>query len=169
LLIVEDVPADAELEMYELRRAGVAATCRVVETADDMAAAIADFRPDVILSDFALPHFDGLSALSLAQELVPATPFIFVSGTVGEEAAIRALRAGASDYVLKANLRRLPSAVERVIHDARSLAERRRTEAALAATRQRLQDVFASLPDVLWSASLPGQRIAFMSPACETV
>jgi len=94
LLIVEDVPADAELEMYELRRAGVAATCRVVETADDMAAAIADFRPDVILSDFALPHFDGLSALSLAQELVPATPFIFVSGTVGEEAAIRALRAG---------------------------------------------------------------------------
>jgi diguanylate cyclase (GGDEF)-like protein/PAS domain S-box-containing protein len=169
LLIVEDVPADAELEMYELRHAGVAATCRVVETAEDMAAAITAFRPDVILSDFALPHFDGLSALSLAQELAPATPFIFVSGTVGEEAAIRALRSGASDYVLKANLRRLPSAVERAVQDARSLAERRRTEAALAATRQRLQDVFASLPDVLWSASLPAQRIAFMSPACESV
>ena len=67
LLIVEDVAADAELEMYELRRAGVAAVCRVVETAEEMATAISAFEPDVILSDFTLPHFDGLSALSLAQ------------------------------------------------------------------------------------------------------
>jgi diguanylate cyclase (GGDEF)-like protein/PAS domain S-box-containing protein len=171
LLIVEDVPADAELEMYELKRAGLAAACRIVETEEAMGAAISEFTPDVILSDFALPHFDGLSALAVARAMAPDTPFIFVSGTVGEEAAIRALRGGASDYVLKANLRRLPSAVERAIKDARSLAAppRRRTESALAATQERLREVFNSLPDVLWSTSLPQQRIEFISPACETV
>ncbi|HET8877433.1 MAG TPA: EAL domain-containing protein [Casimicrobiaceae bacterium] len=169
LLIVEDVTADVELEMYELRRAGVAATCRVVDTEQGMRAAIPEFRPDVIISDFSMPHFDGLAALALARRIVPDVPFVFVSGTVGEEAAIRALHAGASDYVLKANLRRLPSTIERCVKEARLHAERRRTEAALATLQQRLHDVSTSLPDVLWSATLPGERVEFISRACETV
>jgi diguanylate cyclase (GGDEF)-like protein/PAS domain S-box-containing protein len=169
LLIVEYVAADAELEMYELRRAGIAATCRVVDTEPAMRAAIPDFRPDVIISDFSMPHFDGLAALMLARRIAPDIPFVFVSGTVGEEAAIRALHAGASDYVLKVNLRRLPSTIERCVKDARLLAERRRTEAALVRLQQRLHDVSTSLPDVLWSATLPGERVEFMSRACETV
>jgi diguanylate cyclase (GGDEF)-like protein len=169
LLIVEDVTADVELEMYELRRAGVAATCRVVETEHAMRAAIPEFRPDAIISDFSMPHFDGLAALALARRIVPDVPFVFVSGTVGEEAAIRALHAGASDYVLKANLRRLPSTIERCVKEARLHAERHRTEAALAQLQQRLHDVSTSLPDVLWSAALPGEQVEFISKACETV
>jgi diguanylate cyclase (GGDEF)-like protein/PAS domain S-box-containing protein len=169
LLIVEDVAADVELEMYELRRAGIAATCRVVDTEGAMAAALPDFRPDVILSEFSMPHFDGLSALALACRVAPDVPFVFVSGTVGEEAAIRALRAGASDYVLKMNLRRLPSTIERCVKEARLLAERRRTQAALVTLQQRLHDVSTSLPDVLWSVTLPGEQVEFVSQACETV
>ena len=67
-----------------------------------------------------MPHFDGMAALALARELAPDTPFIFVSGTIGEEYAIRALRNGATDYVLKSNLVRLPAAVERAMADRRS-------------------------------------------------
>jgi len=77
-----------------------------------------EFRPDVILSDFNMPQFDGMRALAISREAAPDTPFIFVSGTLGEEYAIRALRNGASDYVLKTNLVRLPPAVERAVAEA---------------------------------------------------
>jgi diguanylate cyclase (GGDEF)-like protein/PAS domain S-box-containing protein len=169
LLIVEDVAADVELEMRELRRAGMAAQWRVVDTEVDMARAIHEFRPDVIISDFAMPHFDGLAALALARREAPEIPFVFVSGTLGEETAIRALHAGASDYVLKMNLRRLPSTIERCVKEARLVAQRRVSEAALARLQQRLHAVFTSLPDILWSATLPGEQIEFVSPACDAV
>jgi diguanylate cyclase (GGDEF)-like protein/PAS domain S-box-containing protein len=169
LLIVEDVAADVELEMRELLRAGIAAECRVVDTEDAMTRAIDEYCPDVIVSDFAMPHFDGLSALEIARRRAPETPFVFVSGTVGEETAIRALHAGASDYVLKANLRRLPPTIERCVKDARLRAHRRAVEAALARLQERLRAVFTSLPDVLYSATLPSERMEFVSPACESV
>ncbi|HJU21546.1 MAG TPA: EAL domain-containing protein [Casimicrobiaceae bacterium] len=169
LLIVEDVAADVELEMYELRKAGVHAISRVVETEPAMLTAIAEFRPDAIISDFSMPHFDGLAALDLTRRVAPDVPFVFVSGTVGEDAAIRALRAGASDYVLKTNLRRLPSTIERCVREARFGAERRRTEAALTRLQRRLHDVSTTLPDVLWSATLPSEQVEFMSQACESV
>src|SRR3990172_2860661 len=131
ILLVEDATPDAELEMRALARAGVAAVHHTVETAEAMREEIARFAPDVILSDFTLPQFDGRSALMLARELAPDTPFIFVSGTVGEEAAIRALKDGAADYVLKSNLARLPSAVERAVQEARERVARRKAEKRL--------------------------------------
>ena len=141
ILIAEDVPTDAELSVRELRRAGLRLAHRVVDTEAAFRGALAQFAPQVILSDFAMPQFDGMQALELARELAPDTPFIFVSGTLGEEYAIRALKKGASDYVLKTNLIRLPSAVERALAEAAASAERRRTEAALAETRARLERI----------------------------
>lgn len=87
----------------------------VVATERGFRAALAAFSPDVILADHTMPGFSGMAALGLARELRPEVPFIFVSGTLGEEAAIGALKEGAIDYVLKGNLARLPAAVERAI------------------------------------------------------
>jgi len=119
VLLTEDVVADAELEVRELKRAGLRVTHRITDDERSFTEALRDFAPDVILSDFSMPTFDGMSALALARELRPETPFIFVSGTIGEEYAIRALKNGATDYVLKTNLVRLPAAVERALADAR--------------------------------------------------
>ena len=119
VLLTEDVVADAELEVRELKRAGLRITHRIADDERTFTEGLRDFAPDVILSDFSMPTFDGMSALALARELRPETPFIFVSGTIGEEYAIRALKNGATDYVLKTNLVRLPAAVERALADAR--------------------------------------------------
>jgi len=132
IVFVEDNPADAELELRELRRAGLRVQHRVVDTEPEFLGAIADIRPDVILSDFSMPAFDGMAALALSRDKCPDTPFIFVSGTIGEEYAIRALKNGATDYVLKTNLVRLPAAVERALEDTRAAQARKRAEAALA-------------------------------------
>src|SRR5438034_9460739 len=128
VLLAEDVAADAELEIREIKRAG-----------------LREFAPDVILSDFSMPQFDGMEALRLAKELAPDIPFIFVSGTLGEEYAIRALKNGATDYVVKSNLVRLSAAVERALAEAKVLRGRRQTEAALEIARERLQDREAGL------------------------
>ena len=165
VLLTEDVAADAELEVRELRRAGLRVESLVVETEAAFRAALKDFAPDVILSDFSMPGFDGMAALAMARELTPSTPFVFVSGTIGEEYAIRALRSGATDYVLKTNLVRLPAAVERALAEARERRERSRTEAELEQARARLTSVLESMPDMLWSVDARSDRLVFASPA----
>src|SRR5258708_12874891 len=92
-----------------------------------------------------MPQFDGMDALRRAKELAPGTPFIFVSGTLGEEYAIRALKNGATDYVVKSNLVRLSAAVERALAEAKVQRERRQTEAELEIARERLQEREAGL------------------------
>ncbi|MBI3045644.1 MAG: EAL domain-containing protein [Betaproteobacteria bacterium] len=136
ILVVEDVLTDAELEIRELKRAGLHVEHQLVETEEAFRAALREFRPELIISDFSMPHFDGMWALALAHELVPDVPFIFVSGTLGEEYAIRALKNGATDYVLKTNLIRLPAAVERALQDREVRAARRRAEDALKLFRR---------------------------------
>jgi diguanylate cyclase (GGDEF)-like protein/PAS domain S-box-containing protein len=169
VLLTEDVAADAELEVRELKRAGLRFSHRVVETEESFTSALREFAPDVILSDFSMPGFDGMAALALARELCPDTPFIFVSGTIGEEYAIRALKSGATDYVLKSNLVRLPAAVERALAEARQRRERRRTEAELDITRERLTSIFTSLPDMLWSVDAQSDQIIYVSPAAQEI
>jgi diguanylate cyclase (GGDEF)-like protein len=117
LVMVEDSDPDAELVARNLAKAGLDVAIHRVETESDFVRALQTIEPDVILSDFSLPQFDGLRALDIAVEHAPETPFIFVSGTIGEERAIDALRRGATDYVLKTNLSRLPAAVERSLRE----------------------------------------------------
>ena len=169
VLIAEDSRADAELNLRELKRAGLAIEHRIADTEQEFARELAEFVPDIIVSDFTMPKFDGMAALALAQEQSPDTPFIFVSGTIGEEYAIRALKNGAIDYVLKGNLLRLPAAVERALQDARERRARRKAEKKLAETRERLQSIYESLPDALWSVELPSQNIAYISPASNAI
>ena len=167
VLLTEDVAVDAELEVRELKRAGLRFTHRVVDQEDSFEQALREFAPDVILSDFSMPGFDGMAALALARELAPDTPFVFVSGTIGEEYAIRALKNGATDYVLKSNLVRLPAAVERALAESRQRREKRRAEAELEIARERLTSIFASLPDMLWSVDAQTGKIIYVSPAAQ--
>jgi diguanylate cyclase (GGDEF)-like protein/PAS domain S-box-containing protein len=169
ILLVEDVATDAELEVRELKRAGLRVDYRLVDREDSFRRGIEDFNPNIIISDFSMPHFDGMSALALAREVAPEVPFIFVSGTIGEEYAIRALKNGATDYVLKTNLVRLPAAVERALEDSRARRARRKAERNLAETRERLQSIYESLPDTLWSVELPSQNVAYVSPAANAI
>jgi diguanylate cyclase (GGDEF)-like protein len=115
LLIVDDQSDDAELTARQIARGGFPCTWRRVETEQDFRAQLREFQPQLIISDFTLPHYDGLSALALAGDEAPSIPFIFVSGTIGEQRALEALNHGASDYVCKSDLTQLLPAVTRVL------------------------------------------------------
>jgi two-component sensor histidine kinase/CheY-like chemotaxis protein len=130
VLMLEDSALDAELVTEALSATGFAATIECVVSAADFSKAVQDARWDLILADYILPAFDGLSALAMARECCPDTPFVFVSGTLGEEVAVEALKRGATDYVLKQRLERLPATVLRALAEARARSERQRAEEA---------------------------------------
>jgi len=118
LLIIEDNPDDAELIIHGLKRAGFEVDWTRVQTESQFLRGLEEL-PDLILSDFALPQFDGLRALALIRERGLDIPFILISGTVGEETAVEAMKLGASDYILKDRTARLGQAVERVLEESR--------------------------------------------------
>ena len=128
ILHLEDYAADAELVQATLEEGGVACQATRVQTAYEFRQALAAGGYDLVLADYTLPAYDGMSALQLARELRPRVPFIFVSGTMGENAAIEALIAGATDYVLKQRLSRLVPAVKRALCEAENLRKRQQAE-----------------------------------------
>jgi PAS domain S-box-containing protein len=131
ILYLEDDPKDADLVLAMLEAEGV--TCRVtlVETRADFLAGLEQTGIDLILADYSLPTFDGISALKIAVEKRPEVPFIFVSGAMGEEVAIEALKIGATDYVLKTRLSRIFPSVQRALREGQERVERTSAEEAL--------------------------------------
>ncbi len=157
ILHLEDSPMDAELVAAHLGRAGVACEIARVETRAAYRAALASGGFDLILADYALPDFDGLSALAMARDLAPTTPFVFVSGTLGEEAAVDAVKRGATDYVVKQRLGRLPVAVGRALAEARALAGRREALAALGESEERYRLIVESAEEyAIFTTDLAG-------------
>jgi diguanylate cyclase (GGDEF)-like protein/PAS domain S-box-containing protein len=161
VLIVEDSETDAELALRRLRMDGIDCASVRVETEEAFRAALHERTFDLILSDFSLPQFNGLSALEIAAREAPQIPFIFVSGTLGEERAIEALRRGAADYVLKGNLKRLAPAVRRALQDADQRVARRVAE-------ERLHDVIETARDWIWELDRDG-RFIFSSDSSRDV
>jgi|CXWL01.1.fsa_nt_gi PAS domain S-box-containing protein len=155
ILIVEDSPADATLVDWELRRAGILFVSRVVETESEFLAALRELPPDLILSDYSLPTFDGMTALRLALEHVPGTPVVMVTGSINEETAVACMRAGAADYVLKDRLARLAPAVNAALERAATLREKRRAEQALRAAEARERARAAELETILDAIPIP--------------
>lgn len=166
ILIVEDHLLDVELAARELKRAGIKHQMTRVETRDDFLYSIETLRPDLVLSDFSMPHFDGLSALELAREKIPDIPFIFVSGTIGEEIAIEALKRGAVDYILKSNLKRLGPAISRALQDVRVRQARQAAERQLNESRQRFELFMRYLPGAAFIKDRQG-RYQFVNLAWE--
>src|SRR5437667_9941586 len=126
--MVEDDVADAALVRHALQQGGLNFSLARVESKADFLRELAERAPDLILLDYSLPGFDGLTALNLAQEKYPDIPFIFVTGTLGEEVAIEMLKSGATDYVLKNHLTRVVAAVQRDLRKKQARRERGQPE-----------------------------------------
>jgi formate hydrogenlyase transcriptional activator len=137
ILILEDVATDAELVARELAKGGLDFTHRTVATLKAFERELGEFTPDVILSDYSLPGFNGIEALEIAKQHSPGVPFVFVSGAIGEESAIGTLKDGATDYVLKQRLSRLVPAVRRALGEAEERGARLEAEAALRHSEKR--------------------------------
>ncbi len=142
ILIVEDEPTDAELEERELRRAGLRFESRRVETRDDFLRELERFEPDLVLSDYRMPEFDGLTALKIARQERPRIPFIIVTGSLNEETAVGCIKAGADDYILKDRLARLAPSIEGALEKYRVQAEAAEAERALRDSEARYRHLF---------------------------
>ena len=148
ILMLEDDPADAELTKFALRKAGLHFSLTRVETKQEYLDRLNERPPDLILSDYSLPGFNGTDALEIAREKCPHTPFVFVTGTMGEEVAIETLKSGATDYVLKTRLGRLLPAVNRALRESHERAKHRRAEEQLRESHKRLRALSTYLQTV---------------------
>lgn len=131
ILILEDVEFDAELIEYELRREGIKFLSKRVDTKEKFVKELEELKPDLILADHSLPKFDGISALKIANERCPYIPFLFVSGKIGEEFAVNALKQGATDYIFKNNLSKLVPAIQRALEEYNEKIEREKAQKSL--------------------------------------
>jgi len=161
-LIVEDSEDDTALLLHELRRGGYELNYSRVETAETMSTALSTRTWDIVFSDFSMPHFNAFAALELLRGTQIDLPFIIVSGTIGEDRAVTAMKAGAHDYILKGNLKRLVPAVNRELREAHNRRERRKADATIH--RLAYTDLVTGLPnrirfhELVQDAILVGQR-----------
>jgi signal transduction histidine kinase len=139
ILLLEDNPTDADLVRHALRAGGLSFSCEHVDNKNAFIRRLEKSPPELILADFSLPTLDGYTALEIAQKICPDVPFIFVTGTLGEEVAIETLKKGATDYVLKHRLSRLVPSVHRAMRETEGLIEQKRTEEQLRRSHEQLR------------------------------
>lgn len=156
VLVIEDSPGDVELLRGLLEDAGYDAFCRQVDDFDALRGALGAGESDLIICDYTLPGFNGLEALNLYNEYDLDTPFIIVSGTIGEESAVHAMKAGAHDYILKDNMARLVPAIRRELAEARSRGLRKRAERELKASEEKFRTMAESIPQIIWTSDAGG-------------
>jgi formate hydrogenlyase transcriptional activator len=168
VLIVEDSPEDAEILSHEIRRAGFPLKWTRVATEHEYLAVI-DSTVDVVVADYTLPAFDAMRALKLMQERSLDIPFIVVTGSVSEEAAVACIRAGASDYLLKDRLARLGPAVARALDEKVDRAARHRAEAELRASEERYRALVANAPVAIFELDLSGVLVSANAATSEVL
>src|SRR5437588_10733348 len=155
VLIVEDNPNDAELVLRELRRAGFNPDWKRVDTEAEFSSSL-DPKLDIILSDYVMPQFSGLRALEVLNSCGLEIPFIIVSGTIGEETAVAAMRSGAADYLLKDRLARLGQAVQHALEEKKRRDERKRAEETFDRLRHHHELILNSAGEGIYGQDLSG-------------
>jgi PAS domain S-box-containing protein len=169
ILNLEDDKNDAELNAAMLSARWPQSRLVRVDSREDFLKALEDERFDLILSDYTMPGFNGMQALALAREKSPQTPFLFVSGTIGEDTAIEALKNGATDYVLKHRLVRLIPVVDRALRESEERAECRRAEEAMRQSEYKYRQLFECLSDAAFLADEESGKIIDVNRQAETM
>ncbi|MBI5602554.1 MAG: HD domain-containing protein [Deltaproteobacteria bacterium] len=164
ILFVEDLPADAELAEWELRNEGLHFTSIRVETKEEFLKALEEFRPDLIISDYSMPEFDGLTALKLSLKHGPDIPFIILTGSTNEETAVDCMKVGATDYVIKERIRRLPFAVLEALEQKKARLAKEEAERALLASEEKYRNIFNNAVEGIFQAT-PDGRFLTANPA----
>jgi len=149
ILFVEDVKLDAELNWREIEKNGIVFKKLLVDNRKDFLEGLESFKPDIIISDYSMPQFDGMQALLLRNELAPQTPFIVVTGSVNEEVAVECMKAGADDYVIKEHLTRLPFAIKEALEQHTILIEKRAAELLLKENEEKFKALFQNSNDAI--------------------
>lgn len=150
ILFVEDNPADLRMIKDFILEGNILFDSLVVETHEDFVDAINSYKPDIILSDYNLPKFNGMEALNIRNQLLPDTPFILITGSINEETAVNSLKSGADDYILKDNLRRLNNAIMNALEQKRATRERELAEKRLMESEKIYRYMFAKNPQPMW-------------------
>jgi PAS domain S-box-containing protein len=159
ILHLEDNLNDAALVQATLESGGIGCAITCVQTRADFVAALGRGSIDLIIADFSLPTFDGLSALEITQKQCPEIPFILVSGTLGEETAVTAMRSGAADYLLKDRLTRLGQAVSHALKESRLRKERDNADEAMRQSEHKYRHLFESLSEAAFLIDAKSRRI----------
>jgi PAS domain S-box-containing protein len=168
-LIVEDSENDTHLLLHDLERSGYEIAHQRVETAEALSAALDRESWDILFCDFTMPHFSGQTALEIVKERDLDLPFIFVSGTLGEDVAVEAMNAGAHDYVMKNNLSRLVPAMERELKEAKVRRQRRQAEEDMRSSEYKYRHLFESLCDAAFLFNAETGRIFDTNPQAEAL
>src|SRR5688572_1970964 len=164
ILIVEDVSSDFDLAQREIRKAINDCVFQQVQTRQDFLGALETFQPDLILSDYQMPRFDGMSALQLAQEHAKLTPFIIWTGTMGEDVVVELMKAGAVNYILKENIKRLGIAVAHALEERRLLLEHKQAEETIYNNEKRFRALIENGRDNISLLAVDG-TLLWESPA----
>jgi PAS domain S-box-containing protein len=159
ILFVEDSKNDAELVAHEIEKNNIKFSKLVVENKQDYLDALKTFDPDIIISDYSLPHLNGMSALLLRNELASFTPFVLVTGSINEEVAVECIKAGADDYILKENLSRLVPAIINSLKKSKLTKEKKIAEEELLKSEQRLQRAQAIAHVGNWEIDLASKKV----------
>jgi len=165
ILFVEDSPIDAELAQLALSKEGIKFQSRIVENETDFIFELDNYDPDIIISDFKMPRFDGLKALKIASEKSPRIPFVLLTGSMDEQIAVECMKTGAMDYLIKEHLTRLPYAVKEALRKKETIAEKEKAVLELKESEERFHRLAENAPDVIYRMSLPDGKFEYISPA----
>ena len=168
ILILEDIPIDAEMVRCELEKADISFSMRRVATRNRFVKELQEFVPDVILADYSLPQFSGLEALRHVRECGLDTPYILVTGAQKEEIAVQCLRGGADDYIMKSSLKRLPGALEKVLEKKEAEREEKRLVEKLEKSTKQMLTIFESITDAFFAVDSSWQ-LMYLNPRSDLI
>lgn len=169
ILIVEDSVEDTALLLRELRQGGYEAAFERVDTPEAFSAALDRQSWDIVLANYAMPYFSGAAALTLLKRSGSDVPFIFVSGTMGEDVAVEAIKSGADDYVMKSNLKRLLPIIQRELREREVRREHKRAEEKLQQSEERFRQLTENITEVFWMCSPGMKELLYISPGYEKI
>lgn len=166
ILFVEDLVSDYELAKATIKRENIQFDSIRVETADDMLNALKEFKPHIVISDYSMPRFDGMKAIKLLLDFNPDIPLIILTGSINEEIAVECIKTGATDYVIKERMKRLPFAINEALTQAKARVSKRKAEKALIKSEERFRRLAENAQDIIFRYEfIPQGKYTYVSPS----